>query len=560
VLVLVAGGVAVAQGDASHANGYRTATVGTHTVDQTLERIGSIEPVSQASLSFATDGTVASVSVQPGDTVTVGQELARLDATSLETAVAEAQAALDAAELTLERALNGEDVSSPGGGMDGDGDIAPATYEGNYDIELIGSVTAAAHDPELAAAQQAVLDAQAVVDTNLGLAQQALDDAGTVCADLPTTATPSASETTETTVPASDPVAACNAALVAVLEAQQVVADSQNALADASRALDELLARRAEEEPEPPSTTTPPTTEAQGGPPSQGGQQPEDGEQPQGDQQASGDLSPDSGQSPSAEDQAGGGDASTGSSSSPSAAELVAYQKAVDAAAAELTVAEQAASQASLVSPLAGTVQAVDVSTGDAVSSGSSTAAVVVEGAGGYEVTTTVTVDDIPDLAVGQSVTVTPDGVDDPVGGEVVGIGTVGTSSGSSTTYPVTIGLVDPPDDLRNGVTASLSITTQQTDDAVAVPSSAVTVANGQAIVTVLDGGEASTVQVETGAIGSTWTEITDGLDVGQTVVLADLDEPLPSSATDSDSSGGGANRGGGPRVGGGDGPQRFPG
>jgi HlyD family secretion protein len=164
---------------------------------------------------------------------------------------------------------------------------------------------------------------------------------------------------------------------------------------------------------------------------------------------------------------------------------------------------------------------------------------------------------------VGQAVTVSADGIDDSISGEVVGIGTVGTSSGSSTTYPVTVGLTDPPDDLRNGVTASLSITTEQTDDAVAVPTSAVTVeAGGQATVTVLDGDETSAVQVETGAVGATWTEITDGLDVGQTVVLADLDEPLPSSATDADSSGGGTSGGftfpGG--GGGGGGPRAFPG
>jgi hypothetical protein len=44
---------------------------------------------------------------------------------------------------------------------------------------------------ELAAAQQAVLDAQPTVrvDTNLDLAQQALDDVRSVCANLPTAST-----------------------------------------------------------------------------------------------------------------------------------------------------------------------------------------------------------------------------------------------------------------------------------------------------------------------------------------------------------------------------------
>jgi hypothetical protein len=44
---------------------------------------------------------------------------------------------------------------------------------------------------------------------------------------------------------------------------------------------------------------------------------------------------------------------------------------------------------------------------------------------------------------------------------------------------------------------------------------------------------------VPAGAGGATWTEITDGLDLGQTVALADLDAPLPSSATDTQDTGG---------------------
>jgi hypothetical protein len=180
---------------------------------------------------------------------------------------------------------------------------------------------------------------------------------------------------------------------------------------------------------------------------------------------------------------------------------------------------------------------------------------VVIVGSGGCEVTTTVTVDDLPDLDLGQAVTILADGTDEPVTGEVVGIGTVGTSSGSATTYPVTIGLTDPPDGFRNGATASLSIVTARTGEAVAIPTSAVTVEGGRATVTVLEDGKPSEITVQTGAAGEVWTEITDGLDIGQTVVLADLDAPLPTSATDTQSSGGF----GGPGSFGGFGGQRNP-
>lgn len=525
-VALVVASLVVGRGSSADA-GYRTATVASRPVDQTLDRVGTIEPVSQASVSFPVSGTVATVDVAVGDQVGVGQHLAQLDTTSLDSAVADAQAALDQAELTLERALNGESVSS---GLTGSPTAAPASASagsGAFVVTPVAVTTTTQADAELSAAQQAVLSAQQQVDTDLAAAQQALDDAQAVCAAV---ASPSTTDTTASTVP-DDDVSACQDALAGVLDAQHVVAASQSALADASRALDQLLSDRAAATG---SSTT--TTPGAGSPTS-----PQSG--PSG-----GTGSPSSPQSAPGGGTGGGtgGGAAVGGSSSPTSAELVAYQKAVDAAAAEVAVAEQAAAQASLVSPITGTVQQVDLAVGDSVSPGSSAAAVVIVGSGGYEVPTTVTVDDLPDLDLGQAVTILADGTDEPVEGEVVGIGTVGSSSGSATTYPVTVALTDQPDGFRNGTTASLSIVTARTADAVAVPTSAVTVEGGRATVTVLDDGKPSEVTVQTGAVGEVWTEITDGLDVGQTVVLADLDAPLPTSATDTQTTGGFGGPGGG--------------
>jgi HlyD family secretion protein len=532
---LAGGAILVTQRGSSAAAGYRTATVASRPVDQTLERVGTIEPVAQASVSFAVSGTVASVDVAVGDRVTVGQHLAQLDTTSLDSAVADAQAELDQAELTLERALDGEDVSGGATGG-GSGSVTPASFGGGSGTSgtatlVTPAAVTAADDPELEAAQQAVLSAQQQVDTDLANAQQALDDAQAICAALSTETTPSTTTPEEGggTNSGGDGIAACQGALVGVLDAQQIVAASQSALADASRALDQLLEERAEDPgpSEDPDAGNPGTGDSGTGSPSGPAT-----DQPSAQQGGTGQL-------PSGDAGGGTGTGPAATSSSPTSAELVAYQKAVDAAAAEVAVAEQAAAQATLVSPIAGAVQQVSIAAGDTVTAGSSTVAVVVVGDGGYEVTTTVTVDDLPDLEPGQSVTVLADGSDESADGEVVGIGTVGTSSGSATTYPVTIGLTDPPEGLRNGTTASLSIVTARTGEAVAVPTSAVTVDGGGATVTVLDDGTPSDIAVQTGAVGETWTEITDGLEVGQTIVLADLDAPLPTSATDGESTGG---------------------
>jgi trimeric autotransporter adhesin len=120
----------------------------------------------------------------------------------------------------------------------------------------------------------------------------------------------------------------------------------------------------------------------------------------------------------------------------------------------------------------------------------------------------------------------------------VVAIGVAGTGSGTSTTYPVTIGLTGEADGLRNGATASVAITTAAVEDALAVPTSALAADGARYSVTVLDGGATEDVTVEVGAVGDVWTEIVSGLEEGQQVVLADLDAPLPSSATDGSSAG----------------------
>ena len=200
-------------------------------------------------------------------------------------------------------------------------------------------------------------------------------------------------------------------------------------------------------------------------------------------------------------------------------------------------VAAQAVEQATIASPIAGTVAVVDLAVGDEVTAASTTAKIVVVGAGGYEVTTTVSVTELPDVEVGQGVVISPDGSDSTIEGQVVSIGVAGSSSSGTTTYPVVIGIVGDGTDLRNGSVASVAIVTNATSAALAVPTSAITTQGSRHTARVLDGGTVTTKTVEVGAIGATWTEITSGLTAGEEVVLADMNEPLPGSATDSSGS-----------------------
>ena len=145
-----------------------------------------------------------------------------------------------------------------------------------------------------------------------------------------------------------------------------------------------------------------------------------------------------------------------------------------------------------------------------------------------------IKVTDLPKLKVGQAASVQPDGSAITITGRITNIGLVSTSTTTSTTYPVTISLTGDTSQLRNGGTASISITTASAANALTVPSSAVHANNGTYTVVVLDGDTTKDVTVQVGAIGPQWTEIKSGLSAGQTVVLADLHQALPTSATSS--------------------------
>lgn len=530
IAAVLLGAVAAASARSEGGPSYRTAEAAMHTVDQVLDAVATIEPVSQATVAFPVAGTVDAVDVKVGQEVTIGSRLASLDVADLKVTVNEKQAALDQAELTLSLALAGEDVGTvSGGGTPSDGFGRPAASGSNA---------------ELQAAQLAVLDAQEEVDAATAAAQLAFDNASTVCSSAALDAAVSGDDTS-TTAATTDSSATCLAALQAVLDAQAQVTAAQQQLTEAADALTALLDELATgtETTATTTTTTPKTPTSPTTPSTPGGTSGESG--------TTGSSGAPSGWTGSASSTGG---ASSGSSS-PSAEALIAYQKQVDAAADELAVAEQAVDQATIVSPIDGTVAAVNLAVGDEVEAASATANIVVVGDGGYEVTTSISVKDLPDVAVGQAATVTPDGDDEAVAGEVVRIGVSADTSSSTATYQVTIGLTGDTSTMGNGDIAAVEIVTSAADEALAVPTSAVTVDGDRSTVQVVsDGGDgtAKTVTVETGAIGQTWTEITKGLDEGDEVVLADLDDPLPGSATDTSSTSGTDTGGGGSFPGGG--------
>jgi multidrug efflux pump subunit AcrA (membrane-fusion protein) len=526
----------------SDSNSYRVAVVGDHDVDALQSGVATIEPVSQATVAFPVAGTVSAVNVKVGDQVAVGQALASLNPQSLMDNLHTQEAALAQAQLTLSKALSGQSVGSAGGtgGSGGSG----GTGSGGANAALSSARTAAAPtavltaatptDPQLATLQQAVVSAQQGVDAALAASKTALDNATAVCASAgagktgppPTTVPPATGSTGSAGTAGASPqdagLTACQTALSNVLTAQHAADTAQHKLADASTALDAYLAQKAAT-PAPTPTTTPSVTSGGTGRTGAGGSG------------ASGGSGSSGGSS--------GGFGATSRSTAPTAADIASYQAAVDAATANVAAAYQAVAQGTITTPIQGTVVAVSLTPGAAVTAGSTTADVVVQGAGGFEVTTSVNVTKISNVAVGQKASVVPDGSHTALPGKVTSISVAPTSvTNTATNYRVVVGLDNPNRRLGNGSTGTVTIVTKSAKASLAVPTSALTPLGRRYTVNVLQDGTPQTVVVGVGVVGATWTEVTSGLTRGQEVVLADLSQPLPSSATSSSNGSTGTN------------------
>ena len=547
VLVLLAGGgLAVAQTTGSKPTVYRLATASQQAVTATLEGVATIQPVVQADVAFPNAGTVTTVDVAVGDTVTTGQQLAQLDTADLLVTVRSKEAALDKAQLILAEAIDGKDVSSLVGGAAGRSFVlSPAAV-----TRALALLPADAPDG-LAAARAGVAAAQHDVDSAISEAAGALDSATSVCSAIgvdPDSTDPSA---------VSSAVNACQSALNTVVSKQDKVKGAQNDLADASSALDSLLQQWADDAATAttaePATTAPAATTATTSPATTSGSTSDTSTTTS--TPSAGDTTPSSDVPSSTTGGRTGGGGSGRSSSgggatrsagagggattkSPTASDIAGYQQDVDAAQSALDVAYLAVAQATIASPIDGTVIAVNIAPGDSVSAGSATETIVIQGAGGYEATTTVSLADVADVKVGATATVLPDGSSTAFNGKVVSVAVVPTTSTAGTSsFAVAIALDGDTSALHNGGIGSVAIVTGSTEPTLAVPTSAVTTDGSTHTVQVYDGTTVTTTRVEVGVIGPVWTQITSGVTEGQQVVLAELDKPLPSSATSSSNS-----------------------
>lgn len=155
---------------------------------------------------------------------------------------------------------------------------------------------------------------------------------------------------------------------------------------------------------------------------------------------------------------------------------------------------------------------------------------------------------DVTQLKVGQRATLTLDAFPNKTfTGQVSAIDTTGVISSGVTTYPVTITLDSTQNNIYPNMSVSARIITAVEDNVLTVPSTAVQTAGGQSTVRVLKNGQVSTVAVEVGDSNDTDTEITSGLNEGDTVVIGTITTGASGATSSPFSSGfGGRGFGGG--------------
>lgn len=180
-----------------------------------------------------------------------------------------------------------------------------------------------------------------------------------------------------------------------------------------------------------------------------------------------------------------------------------------------------------ITSPISGTIIEKDAKQGDALTSGSTLC--VIYDLSYLEMVINVDELQIGALSVGQKVQITADAVADKTYvGTVTRVSMKGSSSGGTTTYPITI-RIDDTDGLRPGMNANAEIVVAEANNALVVPNAAV-IRGGYVLVSKKSPSAANAVEdmdapegyvyvkVETGVSDDSYTEIKSGLQEDDTM------------------------------------------
>ncbi len=429
--------------------------------EATVSATGSVRAERTQRLAFRTAGTVADVLVSELDTVSAGQVLARLDDGDARLNLAQAEAALAAAQAQLDRILAG-----------------PSEAEARISEAAVEAARAAVQTAEagLSAAQasQERLLAGASAE-ELAIAAKRVDEARNVlwgaqaqrdaiCGRVGRGAAQADCDQAEASVNRSEV-----SVQIAELQLQQAQAgpsaqDVASAQAQVNQALGQVASARAQLK----------RAEAEAERTTQGA----------------------------------------------SEAEVAAARAQVQQAQVGVDMAARRLRDVELVAPADGKVATVDLLVGDAVMAGNPVITLI--DAEAYHMMMSIDETEIGRIAVGQPARISLDAFPGtPITGQVTRIGAVGTDVQGIVVFPVRVDINPAEVALRPYMTAAVDIVVMQTEDALLVPNRAVRRDAQGRYVEMLANGQLVRKPVELGASNAEYTVVLGGLEEGDQVIVS---------------------------------------
>jgi HlyD family secretion protein len=568
IVLLGAGGLLLQRGAPTDAAelppGWEVAIAEEGTIEATIDATGEVEPASEASLSFAVNGTVTAVLVTAGASVEPGQPLARIDPVELELSLEKARADLaqeQADYAAIQEGATPQEIAEAQARVS----RAQSQYQQTASSVTQADIDAARAELEQAQAKLARLQSGPeetdVVEARerVERARVALNSARTQLAgakerarlDMETTANEVRNKQEEYSriywenrelenalarggdeLPQEDKDEEA-AALRAVEDAEMTLEQQRVAYEEAQQEEITTLQERESDLREAQSNLDDVLS----------GARTEDLAEARADvRRAQAGLEELTGANRSSgleADRAGITEAQAQLEKllvDPSASEIAKAEAAIARAEVAVKEAERDIEQATMLAPFAATVSRVNLQVGertDGPSAEGSSADIVIADLSSMHVDVPVDELDVARIEVGQQVRVTLDALpDQELTGTVTNIApTADKSDQGTTTYEVTVEIDMGDAPVRPGMTAVVEIVTVSKDDVVLVPRRAVQTENGQSYVLIPVEGEPTEPgmpanerrEVALGLSDRQFVEITDGLEAGEEILVQDV-------------------------------------
>lgn len=204
------------------------------------------------------------------------------------------------------------------------------------------------------------------------------------------------------------------------------------------------------------------------------------------------------------------------------AQDILAQEAQVKAARADVIAAQAQVQKTVIIAPFSGIITSVDAKVGKIVSPNTPEVSMISGGA--FQIESYVPEVNIALIQVGNKAIITLDayGTNAPFPATVLSIDPASTLRDGVSTYRIVLEFLDTDERIKSGMTANVTITTLEKEQALSVPEGLVEYRNGKQYVRLADGELSREVEVEVGESSSLgYIEILSGLQVGDRVILS---------------------------------------